>query len=696
MIRIIDCEIYAVEKTDITRIGLLGFFCNNHTEDFVVVYSQGIYEGVISYQHLLDTASENVDDIIIKEVYVCKSDNSKMFVELSQQFKTAGMPLITIINEDGQILYFAYRDNSSQYEDIEIVMKNLEADVKEQLPFLEDIYPKIKKVRIENLNEFAFRLYSILKKRGMAVGVYGEKWEVLFPGLCEGEETAVPENNILTIYADGVSEIGLNKDEDIRKRWQFIIEIGGMTHNYITEKYRAYFERIGVRCMTAYFPKMPRNVTVAEAYRYRAGIEPHGKAGWRQELSVKQIQQVYGSKIDENTWRKLAAKRDEDQRYIRGTQTAIHYGTAKNKIYLIGACVVRGLTVTSLDDTLGACLNEEIRKISGSYVVEGIICNGIQAIEYENILKSLTITENDIVILVDIWHGLYKGKCTRDILIDDIFEQRECDWFYDVPIHTNYIGNKKLSQAICQDYLASIIQKDKDKCQILQLGEVNLDKDAKNALNQYVELVRVKNTKEGMKTGAIVMNCNPMTTGHLHLIDTARRKVDLLYIFIVEEDKSEFAFKERLALVRNETSSMENVVVVPSGQFVLSYTTMPLYFEKEEKKQALLDATDDLKIFGTYIAPELEISVRFVGEEPIDQVTRQYNEAMKSILPMYGVEVVEIPRFEQDGKIVSASRVRRYLREGKMEQVKKMVPESVYSYLCRKKQNFCNESQDSI
>lgn len=450
--------------------------------------------------------------------------------------------------------------------------------------------------------------------------------------------------------------------------------------------------------MTAYFPKMSHNSTVSEAYRYRAAVEPNGKTGWQQELSVKQIQQVYGFKIDENTWRELAKKRDEDPRYIRGTETVIHYGTAKNKIYLIGACVVYGLTVTSLDDTLGACLNEEIRKISGSYVVEGIVCNGIQAIEYEKILKSITVTENDIVILVDIWHGLYKGKCTRDIHIDDILEQRECDWFYDVPIHTNYTGNKKLSQAICQDYLALIIQKTKINSRYLQLGEVNLDKDAENALNQYVEKVRVQSTTEGMKTGAIVMNCNPITNGHLHLIDTARRKVDLLYIFIVEEDKSEFTFKERLTLVRNETSSMENVVVVPSGQFVLSfsYTTMPLYFEKEEKKQALLGATGDLKIFGTYIAPKLGISVRFVGEEPIDQVTRQYNEAMKSILPMYGVEVIEIPRFEQDGNIVSASMVRKYLREGKMELVKKMVPKSVYSYLCQKKQNFCKESQYSI
>ena len=56
------------------------------------------------------------------------------------------------------------------------------------------------------------------------------------------------------------------------------------------------------------------------------------------------------------------------------------------------------------------------------------------------------------------------------------------------------------------------------------------------------------------------MNCNPMTNGHLYLIDTARQMVDLLYIFIVEEDKSDFAFRDRLALVQNQTSFMKKML----------------------------------------------------------------------------------------------------------------------------------------
>lgn len=186
-----------------------------------------------------------------------------------------------------------------------------------------------------------------------------------------------------------------------------------------------------------------------------------------------------------------------------------------------------------------------------------------------------------------------------------------------------------------------------------------------------------------MKIGSIVMNCNPMTNGHLYLIDTARKMVDLLYIFIVEEDKSDFKFHDRLTLVKNETSQMENVAVVPSGKYVLSFMTMPLYFHKQEKRQALLDASNDLRLFGNYIAPELGITMRFVGEEPIDMVTRQYNEAMKNMLPMYGVSVTEIPRLQQDGKIVSASMVRDYLKEGNMEQIKNIVPQGVYEYLCK-------------
>lgn len=85
--------------------------------------------------------------------------------------------------------------------------------------------------------------------------------------------------------------------------------------------------------------------------------------------------------------------------------------------------------------------------------------------------------------------------------------------------------------------------------------------------------------------------------------------------------------------------------------------------------------------FREYVAKELGITKRFVGEELLNPVTRQYNEAMKRILPNYGIEVEEIKRLETDQGIISASAVRKWIKEDNWEAVKKFVPAAVYSRL---------------
>ena len=70
--------------------------------------------------------------------------------------------------------------------------------------------------------------------------------------------------------------------------------------------------------------------------------------------------------------------------------------------------------------------------------------------------------------------------------------------------------------------------------------------------------------------GAIVMNCNPFTLGHLYLIEYAAKEVDQLFIFVVEEDASFFSFDDRIMLVREGTKHLKNVIVLPSGSFMIS------------------------------------------------------------------------------------------------------------------------------
>ncbi|MDR0920637.1 MAG: hypothetical protein LBM93_15525, partial [Oscillospiraceae bacterium] len=184
--------------------------------------------------------------------------------------------------------------------------------------------------------------------------------------------------------------------------------------------------------------------------------------------------------------------------------------------------------------------------------------------------------------------------------------------------------------------------------------------------------------------GSIVMNCNPFTLGHRYLIEYASSRVDKLFIFVVEEDKSVFPFADRLELVRKGTADLQNVVVLPSGKFIISANTFAAYFTKSEQQDIVIDASNDLSIFGEQIAPTLGITVRFAGEEPTDNITRQYNSQMSIILPKYNIRFEEIPRKEFNGVAISASRVRKLLETKDFHSIAEIVPATTLNYLKEK------------
>lgn len=186
---------------------------------------------------------------------------------------------------------------------------------------------------------------------------------------------------------------------------------------------------------------------------------------------------------------------------------------------------------------------------------------------------------------------------------------------------------------------------------------------------------------EAQRIGAIVMNCNPFTLGHQGLIRHASHQCDWLYIFVVEEDRSLFPFAHRIDLVRQGTADLPNVCVCPSGPYMISAMTFPTYFLKETEDPSVVQSELDLTVFGTQIAPALNITVRFAGTEPLDSVTRVYNETMAALLPRFGVEFREIERFCTGENIISASRVRALIEKGDWAAVGSMVPDTTNTYL---------------
>lgn len=280
------------------------------------------------------------------------------------------------------------------------------------------------------------------------------------------------------------------------------------------------------------------------------------------------------------------------------------------------------------------------------------------------------------------------GEGIPFIDISDLF-QRPHDYgevFYDKS-HFTEDGNKVIAEKIFEyiknkNYCSDKILSPKVSAALPE-NSLKLSPEAAEQLFHYKNILTefYNEMFPRPKIGAIVMNCNPFTLGHRYLIEHAVKQVSHLMIFVVQEDRSYFPFDDRMALVDAGTADLPNVTVIPSGQFIISSLTFTEYFNKSKLQERRIDPSLDVHLFGREIAPCLDIKVRFVGSEPYDTVTEQYNESMKAILPQYGIELIEIPRKQQNDQAISASRVRRLLEIKDFDAMAQLVPQTTLDYL---------------
>ena len=205
----------------------------------------------------------------------------------------------------------------------------------------------------------------------------------------------------------------------------------------------------------------------------------------------------------------------------------------------------------------------------------------------------------------------------------------------------------------------------------------------KTGFNDYLnDLVKTKlNYNSAKKIAAIVMNANPFTLGHLYLIEKASKENDILHLFIVSEDKSIVPFNIRKKLIKEGTAHLKNIIYHDTGPYIISSSTFPSYFQKDEKDVIESHANLDIEIF-VKIAKVLDINTRYVGEEPTSLVTGIYNQIMQKKLPENGINCVVIKRKENLGGngVISASEVRKKIKEGNIDDIKNMVPDCTYKF----------------
>lgn len=208
-------------------------------------------------------------------------------------------------------------------------------------------------------------------------------------------------------------------------------------------------------------------------------------------------------------------------------------------------------------------------------------------------------------------------------------------------------------------------------------GTLVFMENRRNGFANYLKAL--EKTKTGGISAALVMNANPFTLGHQYLAEQAAAACDTLHLFVLSEDVSLVPFAVRKRLVEAGTKHIPNVVLHDSGPYIISNVTFPSYFLKDEEAVMEGHARLDLAVF-TKIAQALNITARFVGEEPTSHITALYNTVMAQELPKAGIACHILPRKEAAGQPISASTVRAALQVGDFQALEAMLPKTTLAY----------------
>ncbi|RVU73377.1 MULTISPECIES: [citrate (pro-3S)-lyase] ligase [Lactobacillus] len=211
-----------------------------------------------------------------------------------------------------------------------------------------------------------------------------------------------------------------------------------------------------------------------------------------------------------------------------------------------------------------------------------------------------------------------------------------------------------------------------DQAAFLESGTPDVD-------NYLADLPKVNDQKD-LKIGAIVMNANPFTLGHRHLVELASEENDLVYVFVVKEDASLFTTDERMELVRAGLADLANVKVVSGGDYMVSKATFPAYFLKSPEDLIDVQTAIDARVFKNVIAPSLNITRRYLGKEPLSMTTHYYNVSLAHELSP-DIEVITIPRKEVNGDVITATEIRQKIKAGDLAGMKELVPATTLEFI---------------
>lgn len=363
----------------------------------------------------------------------------------------------------------------------------------------------------------------------------------------------------------------------------------------------------------------------------------------------------------------------------------------ESSIHIYGPCISQGFLVKDAD-TIPSQLQKLTNQCSGNFRVFNHGINGMGSLLNSCLaVLSTPLAEGDIVIEINTCFDLAKTCMTKlNVPIYDLshlFSGKHY-WFFNHPFHCSAHANRTIAEHIASK-LDMQCESPKEKQYVSYFNGQMIDKNlvyVANGIQEYVSAVS-KNAfaiTPKDRIAAIVMTADPFTCGHLYLVKSALKEADYLYVFVVEEETGTYSFKERFGMVSEALKQYPNIKVISTGKLMHSVYTFPEYSFRGQDLDEAVDPSRELRLFGEIVAPALQISIRFFGEEPTDKVTRALNVYAQEILPQYGISVRIIPRKSIDGAHISASTVRQLVRARKFEELDYLVPESTRNFLIKK------------
>jgi len=466
MLRFCDKEVYTFYESDLITINLYSYFCQRgHQSDVLLVYNDDqTFQGIITYERLLYHK-----ELLIQRQYLLTGED--IFEEAKILFEQdKSLVFLPVLNHNRELLYFCYKSKLFYEKVYRHIMQDFYEN--DYLLFISEFYPKVQAVFLYDMNEIAYLFYKLLQKRGFPTVVTGEKWSEIL-GI-KTAEIQCPSFCRIEIYAEGTPFI--QEDIDFHNKrsyeapnsWHFLYRMALGNHIIIENLFRR--EALALN-RTAYICRIPMldqldQLTLEEDYRDKNQITLWNKyLDLNNKLVQKQLSNLYQmphkEAIDLLDIPSTRKRFDE----LINSQNIRYYGNGKNKIYLIGPCIVEAYFTFPKDELVNYLYPMLQKHFGNDYSIVAITVSEHQMSPLKELLYSLPISEKDIVLFINQSHHRlcvsYQIEDEVDLDLLDLYNHRpkKKPWFVESPVHTTGYGNKAIAETLLNGLIVPDIER---------------------------------------------------------------------------------------------------------------------------------------------------------------------------------------------------------------------------------------------